>query len=278
MIDELGEQYGVNECCRVLGISRSSFYCWRDRRVQRDPERERLKTQLVRHHRASRQSAGSRTLAKLLQADGHRVGRFKARSLMREAGIASRQRRRHKYKSSGVEALTAPHELKRQFDVKTTNEVWCGDVTYIKAGKRWLYLAAVLDLYARRIVGWSFSLISDATLTCEALRMANELRGRPKGVLFHSDQGCQYTSHKFRNELREHGHRQSMSRKGECWDNAPMERFFGSLKSEWIPKDGYASEHEARVDVQRYITRYNTARPHSYNEYRSPVDAEKLAA
>ncbi len=130
-------------------------------------------------------------MAKELQEKGHRIGRYLARSLMREAGIASRQRRRHKYKSSGVEALVAPHVLKREFDVTAVNQVWCGDVTYIKVGKRWLYFAAILDLFARRIVGWSFSMISDATLTCEALRMAVELRGRPKEVLFHSDQGCQ---------------------------------------------------------------------------------------
>ncbi|VVP58165.1 IS3 family transposase ISSlo2 [Pseudomonas fluorescens] len=110
---------------------------------------------------------------------------------MREAGVASHQRRRHKYKSSGVEALVAPHVLKRKFDVTAMNQVWCGDVTYIKVGKRWMYFAAVLDLFARQIVGWSFSMISDATLTCEALRMAVQLRGRPKEVLFHSDQGCQ---------------------------------------------------------------------------------------
>lgn len=151
-------------------------------------------------------------------------------------------------------------------------------MTYIKVGHRWLYFAAVLDLFARRIVGWSFSMISDATLTCEALRMAIELRGRQKDVLFHSDQGCQYTSHKFRNELLEHGLWQSMSRKGECWDNAPMERFFGSLKSEWVPEVCYGSEHEARVDVQRYVSRYNITRPHSYIDYRSPVSREKLAA
>lgn len=278
MINELGEQYGVNDCCRVLGISRSSFYAWRQRQGKVNPKREKLKAVLVKHHKESRESAGSRTLAKELQAKGHRVGRHMARSLMREAGVASRQRRPHKYKSSGVEALVAPHVLKRKFDVTAINEVWCGDVTYIKVGKRWLYFAAVLDLFARRIVGWSFSMISDANLTCEALRMAVELRGRPRDVLFHSDQGCQYTSHKFRNELLAHGHRQSMSRKGECWDNAPMERFFGSLKSEWVPETGYSSEHEARADVQRYVTRYNNTRPHSYNDYRSPVAMEKLAA
>lgn len=232
MICELDEQYGVNNCCRAFGVNRSSFYAWRQRQGKVKPEREKLKAALVEHHKESRASAGSRTLAKELQAKGHRVGRYMARSLMREAGVISRQRRRHKYKSSGVEALVAPHVLKRQFDVTAINQVWCGDVTYIKVGKRWMYFAAVLDLFARRIVGWSFSMISDATLTCEALRMAVELRGRPKEVLFHSDQGCQYTSHKFRNEMRKHGLLQSMSRKGECWDNAPMERFFGSLKSE----------------------------------------------
>ncbi|WP_264650106.1 MULTISPECIES: IS3 family transposase [Pseudomonadaceae] len=268
----------MNECCRVLAVSRSGFYNWRQRKGRPCPEREQLKAKLVRHHRATRGSAGARTLAKLLQADGHRVGRFKASGLMLEAGIASRQRRRHKYKSSGVEALTAPHVLKRRFDVKTPDTVWCGDVTYIKIGKRWLYMAVVLDLFARRVVGWSFSLISDAALACEALRMAIELRGHPTNVLFHSDQGCQYTSHRFRDELSRHGLQQSMSRKGECWDNAPMERFFGSLKSEWVPDGGYETEHEARVDVQIYITRYNTIRPHSYNGYRSPVAAEKLAA
>lgn len=278
MIAELDEQYGVNNCCRAFGVNRSSFYAWLQRQGKVNPAREKLKALLVKHHRASRASAGARTLAKQLQENGHRVGRYLARSLMREAGIASRQRRRHKYKSPGVEALVAPHVLKRKFDVTAMNQVWCGDVTYIKVGKRWLYFAAVLDLYARRIVGWSLSMISDATLTCEALRMAVELRGWPKDVLFHSDQGCQYTSHKFRNELLKNGLRQSMSRKGECWDNSPMERFFGSLKSEWVPESGYGSEHEARADVQRYVSRYNTVRPHSYNDYRSPVTRERLAA
>ncbi|WP_434611567.1 IS3 family transposase [Pseudomonas sp. Z6-20] len=278
MIDELDEQYGVKRCCRAFGINRSSFYAWRQRQGRANPERDKLKAALVRHHRASRESAGARTLSKELKAKGHRIGRYMARSLMREAGIASRQRRRHKYKSPGVEALVAPHVLKRKFDVTAVNQVWCGDVTYIKVGKRWMYFAAVLDLYARRIVGWSFSMISDANLTCEALRMAVELRGHPQDVLFHSDQGCQYTSHKFRNELVKHGFRQSMSRKGECWDNAPMERFFGSLKSEWVPETGYKLEHEARADVQRYVSRYNISRPHSYNDYRSPVAKERLAA
>lgn len=201
-----------------------------------------------------------------------------AANLMKEAQIVSRQRRRHRYRSTGVEALVAPDELKRQFDVTAMNQVWCGDVTYIQLGKRWLYFAAVMDLFARRIVGWPFSLIADATLASKALRMAAELRGKPASVMFHSDQGCQYTSHEFREELASLGIKQSMSRKGECWDNAPMERFFGSLKSEWVPEGGYDSEPEAMAYLQRYVLRYNNVRLHSYNDYRSPVAMEKLAS
>lgn len=261
-----------------MEVNRSSFYDWLNRRGRVNPRREWLKAAAVKVHVASRRSAGSRTLSKTLQAQGYKVGRYMARSLMREANIVSHQRRPHKYKSSGTETLIAPHVLKRKFKVETTNQVWCGDITYIKAGKRWLYLAAVLDLYARRIVGWALSMISDATLACEALRMAGEMRGRPKQVLFHSDQGCQYTSHKFRDELAALEMEQSMSRKGECWDNSPMERFFGSLKSEWVPQEGYATEAEARADVMSYLMYYNRTRLHSYNGYQSPIAMEEMAA
>ncbi|MHC8411047.1 IS3 family transposase [Pseudomonas sp. Hz4] len=278
MISELGEQYGIRDCCRVFEVNRSSYYAWRQRQGKTNPEREALKVVLIKYHKASRGSAGARTLSEDLRGDGHQVGRYMARGLMKEAGIASRQRRPHKYKSSGVESLVAEHELEREFYVADINKVWCADITYIQLGKRWLYFSVVLDLFARRVVGWSFSLVADATLARESLRMAVELRGRPKGVLFHSDQGCQYTSHKFRDELMAHELRQSMSRKGQCWDNAPMERFFGSLKSEWVPENGYNSEHEARVDINRYVARYNNVRRHSYNGYHSPVAAEKLAA
>lgn len=262
----------------MFEVNRSSYYAWRQRQGKTNPEREALKVVLIKYHKASRGSAGARTLSEDLRGDGHQVGRYMARGLMKEAGIASRQRRPHKYKSSGVESLVAEHELEREFYVADINKVWCADITYIQLGKRWLYFSVVLDLFARRVVGWSFSLVADATLARESLRMAVELRGRPKGVLFHSDQGCQYTSHKFRDELMVHELRQSMSRKGQCWDNAPMERFFGSLKSEWVPGNGYNSEHEARVDINRYVARYNNVRRHSYNGYHSPVAAEKLAA
>lgn len=274
MINELREQYGTSDCCRVFGVRRSSFYAWRKRQSRVDPAREKTKRVLTELFKASRGSAGARSLSHALRKKGHNVGRYATRSLMREAGLVSRQRRAHRYTSSGTEALIASNALKRNFKVATINQVWCGDITYIQIGKRWLYMAAVLDLYARRIVGWAFSLVADATLACEALRMAVESRGRPKGVMFHSDQGCQYTSHKFRAVLEKYELVQSMSHRGQCWDNAPMERFFGALKSEWIPAEGYQSEELARLDIQAYLVRYNLQRLHSYNGYETPVDME----
>ncbi|WP_337994623.1 IS3 family transposase, partial [Pseudomonas fontis] len=187
MINELSEQYGVVDCCRVLGVRRSSFYTWRKRQGRKNPVRDALRSRVVNHFKASRSSAGSRTLVQELRQEGHEVGRYKVRALMREAGLKCKQRRPHRYRSSGAEALIAKNQLKRNFKVSAINEVWCGDVTYIQVGRRWLYLAAVIDLYARRVVGWAFSMTADARLACNALRMAAESRGRPTGVMFHSD-------------------------------------------------------------------------------------------
>ncbi|MEA5669817.1 IS3 family transposase, partial [Pseudomonas sp. MH2] len=188
---------------------RSSFYAWRQRQARTNPERDQLRSAVEGYFKASRDSAGSRTLTQELRRDGQKIGRYKVRALMREANLKCRQRRPHRYRSSGVEALIAENQLKRNFKVSTINEVWCGDVTYIQVGKRWLYLAAVIDLYARRVVGWAFSMIADARLACNALHMAAESRGKPTGVMFHSDQGCQYTSHKFRAALEEYSLNQS---------------------------------------------------------------------
>jgi len=263
----------------VLDFARSSYYDREKRKDRIDTERERLKARVVELHAASRGAAGSRTLSAALRAEGEAVGRYKARRLMEEAGVASRQRRPHRYRVAAQEAEIAPNRLNRQFEVASPNTVWCGDVTYIWAGTQWLYLAVVLDLYARRVVGWAISSSPDSALTKQALAVAYELRGRPSGVMFHSDQGCHYTSLAFRQQLWRFGMQQSMSRKGNCWDNAPMERFFGSLKSEWIPERGYQSHQEAEGDILRYLTHYyNRVRLHSFNEYRPPAEAEKLAA
>lgn len=205
------------------------------------------------------------------------MGRWLAGKLMKELNISSGQRQTHKYPRGGNEYYAIPHLLDRQFVVKKTDQVWCGDVTYLWTGKRWAYLAVVLDLFARKPVGWAMSFSPDSVLTIKALQMAWESRGHPQGVMFHSDQGSHYTSKKYREALWGYGMKQSMSRRGNCWDNSPMERFFRSLKSEWVPIMGYQSFREAELGIVRYITGYySELRPHRYNRGLTPNESERL--
>lgn len=176
--------------------------------------------------------SGSRTIQGLLNDQGVGIGRFKVRRLMSELGLVCKQPGPHAYKRATVERLDIPNRLDWEFDVAQPDQVWCGDITYIWTGQRWSYLAVVLDLYARRVVGWAMSDTADADLVVQALDHAWEQRGRPHGVMFHSDQGSQYASRKFRQRLWRYRLVQSMSRRGNCWDNAPMERLFRSLKTE----------------------------------------------
>ena len=279
LIKTLSARYPVVELCNTFDINRSSYYDTLQQRDKGDERRVQLRQQVIQLHAQSRGAASARTLSAALRAQGHEVGRYKAGSLMQEAGLVSKQLRKHRYKNAEGESRVAANHLDRAFTVQQPNQVWCGDVTYIWAGTQWLYLAVVMDLYARRVVGWAMSTHPDSLLTCQALRMAFESRDRPRGVMFHSDQGCHYTSMMFRQALWRYRIKQSMSRRGNCWDNAPMERFFRSLKTEWIPDAGYESIHEAKTDVMQYLSHYyNRVRLHSYNGYRSPVDMELLAA
>ncbi len=153
--------------------------------------------------------------------------------------------------------------------------MWCGDVTYIWTGNRWAYLAVVVDLFARKVVGWAMSLSPDTNLTLKALELAYESRGKPSGLMFHSDQGSHYTSLKYRQRLWRYKITQSMSRRGNCWDNAPMERFFRSFKTEWMPKVGYENFKDAKYGVSDYINGYyNNVRPHHYNAGLAPNESE----
>ncbi len=195
---------------------------------------------------------------------------------MQKLGLVSCQPPRHPHKKSGKECPDIPNRLNRQFDVITPNTVWCGDVTYIWTGNRWAYLAVVLDLFNRKVIGWALSHSPDTTLTLKALNMAYECRGRPQGLMFHSDQGCHYTSQKFRQCLWRYRITQSLSRRGNCWDNAPMERFFRSLKVEWVPTEGYRTFVEAKYHINDYIIRYyNNVRPHHYNAGLTPNESEQ---
>lgn len=274
----MGEQYSRTELCRLFQVNRSGVYAARKRQVRVCQRREMLCRRVVELHARSRGAAGARTLSAALRNEGFLAGRYLAARLMKEAGLISAQRRKHRYRIAKEQSAIAANELERRFTVSRPNQVWCGDVTYIWAGGRWIYLAAVMDLYARRIVGWAMSNRPDSQLTARALRVAYEARGMPQQLMFHSDQGCHYTSLEFRQLLWRYRIRQSMSRRGNCWDNAPMERFFRSLKSEWVPASGYVDQAHAEADVLRYLTDYyNHQRPHSHNDYQTPARREELA-
>lgn len=274
----MGEQYSRTELCRLFRVNRSSVYAARQRQARVCSRREALRRRVVELHAQSRCASGARTLSAALRNEGFSAGRYLAARLMKEAGLVSTQRRQHRYRVAKEHSAIAANELKRRFKVSRPNQVWCGDVTYIWAGGRWIYLAAVMDLYARRIVGWAMSKRPDSQLTGRVLRVAYEARGMPQQLMFHSDQGCHYTSLEFRQLLWRYRIRQSMSRRGNCWDNAPMERFFRSLKAEWIPPSGYVDQAQAEADVLRYLTDYyNHQRPHSHNNYQTPARREELA-
>ena len=260
----------------MFEITRSIYYAHRLRRRSPSVERIRLRSRVNELFTQSRSAAGSRSIVSMMQEDGEQIGRFKVRGLMRELGLISKQPGSHAYKKATVERPDIPNTLNREFDVPEPNKVWCGDITYIWAQGKWHYLAVVMDLYARRIVGWALSGNPDADLVTKALDMAYEQRGKPQGLLFHSDQGSQYGSRHFRQRLWRYRISQSMSRRGNCYDNSPMERVFRSLKTEWIPSVGYMSVQQAQRDISHYLMhRYNWIRPHTFNGGLAPAQAEK---
>ena len=261
--------------CHVFGVHRSSYKYWEKSAEKPDGWRAVLRSQVRELHNISHGSAGARSIAIMATLRGFRMGRWLAGRLMKELGLVSCQQPTHRYKRVGHEHIAIPNRLERQFAVTEPNQVWCGDVTYIWTGKRWAYLAVVLDLFARKPVGWAMSFSPDSKLTIRALEMAWEARGKPAGVMFHSDQGSHYTSRQFRQLLWRCQIRQSMSRCGNCWDNSPMERFFRSLKNEWVPVTGYINFSDAAHAITDYIVGYySSLRPHDYNGGLPPNESE----
>ncbi|MGG1974079.1 IS3 family transposase [Pseudomonas aeruginosa] len=276
LIDQLSEQESVEVVCSAFDVARSCYYVHRLRRRRVDARRVALRSQVNQLFSQSRGSAGSRSILGMLREEGVTIGRFRVRRLMRELGLVSKQPGSHAYKQATVERPDIPNRLNREFATEHPNQVWCGDITYVWAQGRWHYLAAVLDLHTRRVIGWAFSAKPDAELVSKALDMAYEQRGRPQQVLFHSDQGSQYASRLFRQRLWRYRMQQSMSRRGNCWDNSPMERLFRSLKSEWVPSTGYLTAQEAQRDISHYLMhRYNWIRPHQFNDGLPPAVAEE---
>ncbi|OKV91393.1 transposase [Escherichia coli] len=275
MAARLSDSHTFVSLCSALEIHRSSYRYWRKRRDTVNPARVRLCSEIRRAWNQSRGSAGARTLAEMLTQNGVPMSRYRAGRLMKYLNLSSCQPGKHQYKNARQEHTSLPNLLERQFAVPEPDRVWCGDITYLWAGNRWCYLAVVMDLFARRVIGWSLSAHADTALISSALRMAYETRGQPRDVVFHSDQGSQYTGLKYQQLLWRCRINQSVSRRGNCWDNSPMERFFRSLKTEWVPTNGYAGKDEARQQINDYILNYyNSVRPHHYNGGLTPEESE----
>ena len=262
---------------RTFSVSRSSYQYQRNKIRKIDPKREVLKARIIAIHAESRESAGSRTIKAQLNREGESIGRYKVRSLMKESNTISKQpSKKPRYKNPGLPSKIAENVLNRQFDVTAPNQVWCSDVTYVRHRDGWLYLSLVVDLFARQIVGWACSESPDTLLTKKSLALAYEARGRPDSVLFHTDQGCHYTSIAFQEALKAYNFEASMSRRATCWDNVIIERTFRTFKTEWMPKTTYESYLAAEHDIFQFIKYYNHQRCHSYNNYVPPAEAEKF--
>ena len=253
----------VAHSCRVLEVSRSGYYDARRRPAK--PILSKAGTHLKAAFIASHQSYGSRRLVTALEAQAIQIGRYRVRSLMRQAGLKPVWKRKFIHTTDSKHTLpVAANILDRQFNPNAPNIAWVGDITYIRTGSGWLYLAIVLDLFSRKVVGWAMAPSMPAELVCAALRMAMQQRQPAPGLIVHSDRGSQYASAQYQALLTEHGFICSMSRKGNCWDNAVAERFFLNLKMERVWQREYANHAEAKIDVTAYIVEfYNTERINS---------------
>jgi len=272
----------VNVQCEALGVSRSGFYAWRQRPLS---VRARTDAAILQTIRASfvlsDATYGARRMLDEVRDAGHVCGRQRVARLMRSAALRARPRRRATPGDTGVRALhmVAPNVLDRDFTATAPNQKWVADFTYIWTSEGWLYVAAVLDLFSRRVVGWSMQTAMTSQLVTDALLMAVWRRGPPDALLHHSDQGSQYTSEHFQRLLQDLGVTCSMSRSGNVWDNAVMESFFSTMKTERCYRRHYATRQAARADIFDYIERfYNPTRRHSTLGNMSPVAFERGVA
>jgi transposase InsO family protein len=270
--------YTVALMCRVLGVASSGYYAWR--KAPSSP-RARRDEALVPHVRAafaaSRCRYGSPRVHAELRAQGHAVARKRVARLMREQGLRARPRRRYRHTTqSKHQEPIAPNVVARAFEVSAPNQVWVSDLTYLPTMTGFVYLAVVLDLFARRVVGWAVSPSLETDVAVEALQRALTLRQAPAGLVHHSDRGVHYACKDYRALLETHGVCRSMSRKGDCWDNAVAESFFSSLKFELEDGARWRDVDDVRRDLATYIDGfYNPNRRHSHNQYLSPIDFER---
>lgn len=271
------DRWPIDVQCCVLDVSRSGYYAWKGRpeslRKQEDNE---IVAEIKDASKAGRGSYGSPRIHRELRANGRRIGRKRVERLMREEGIAARRKPRFRRTTDSTHPHPiAPNLLERHFEVDLPNTAWVTDVTYVWTHEGWLYLAVILDLFSRRVVGWAASANNDRTLAISALDRASASRGPQPGLLHHSDRGSPYASDDYDDALTAIGAVKSMSRKGDCWDNAVAESFFASIKGEMIDHEDYRTHAAAIAGIGDYIDSfYNPCRRHSAIDYMSPIEFE----
>ena len=266
--------FPVELCCDVLEVSRSGFYAWRDRPVSnQDQRRQELASEIRVVYEENRQVYGSPRIHQTLKRQGVSVCRNTVARIMKQQQIWAKTRRRFvpRTTDSVHERPVAANLLERCFVAEQPDQKWVADITYVPTDEGWLYLAGVLDLYSRKIVGWSMTEHMRVELVAEALRMAIAQRSPDKGLLHHSDRGIQYASEDYQYLLQSHGMEVSMSGNGDCWDNAAMESFWSTLKGELVDQTRYATRRQAKQSIFEYIeVFYNRKRLHSAIGYQSP--------
>lgn len=272
----------MEQLCQELAVSRSGYYDWCRRQVQPGKRAEadaQLRVQIRRVHEENESAYGSPRITHELQAEGVACGRHRVARLMRAERVVGRQRRRFRVRTtdSNHSHPIAPNRLVDATPPTRANQVWVSDITYVETATGWLYLAAVMDLFSRRIVGWATARTLESSLVLAALQQAIVRRGPARGLIVHSDRGVQYASSAHRQLLAQHGFIASMSRKANCYDNAAMESFWSSLKLERLYRDPIVHHRDAHTTLFRYIESfYNSRRRHSSLGYRSPLDFESI--
>ena len=264
--------------CRVMQVSTSAYYAWLQEADNPDKtwQREQLEAKVIELFEVHKKVYGSRRLSDALKEIGIDAGRYKVRGLMARLGLEVRYPKRFKVTTdSDHNEAISPNKLARQFEVSEPNKVWTTDITYVWTLEGWLYVAVVIDLFSRQVVGWAIADHMRTSLCVSALQMAFWRRKPEPGVLHHSDRGSQYASQEYRRHLGIMKMEQSMSRKGNCWDNAPTERFFRSLKHEQLNYEKFRTKASAKLSIIDYLAFYNGKRTHSKLGYLSPLDFER---
>lgn len=267
--------FAISELCHALEVSTSGYYAWCKReKSQRQLEDERLRELIQSIFKASRETYGSPRVFEALKKLGHKIGKKRVTRIMKENGLIVLPRRGWRCVTTKANAnhAVAANELDRDFTASSVNEKWVTDVTFVPTDEGWLYLASMIDLYNREVVGWAMGENNDTTLTLAALDMALEFNNPPEGLVHHSDRGSNYTAKDYRQALSDRGIQTSMSRKGNCWDNAVAESFFATIKKELIHRYRFKTRRQAAAAVFEYIEAfYNRVRMHSQLGYTSPA-------